>query len=55
MLEHESDYAYPEAIPGFYRTRLAVYGETTISIYQYESALREEAVSGKEGNDESAN
>lgn len=55
VLEHESGYAYPEDIPGFYRTRQAVYGETTISIYQYEAALEEADKSGKEGNDESAN
>lgn len=55
VLEHESDFVYPEDIPGFYRTRQAVYGETTISIYKYEAALQDNAESGKEGKDESAN
>lgn len=55
VLEHESGYEYPENIPGFSRTRQSVYGETTISIYQYEAALPEAAVSGEEVNDESAN
>lgn len=55
VLEHESGYAYPEDIPGFYRTRQAVYGETAVSIYQYEAARKEAAENGKEGNDESAN
>lgn len=55
VLEHESKYTYPEDIPGFRRTRLSVYGEVTISIYQYEAALPESAASSKEVNDESAN
>lgn len=55
VLEHESGYAYPEEIPGFVRTRQAVYGETTISIYQYESAPLQENGSAREGNDESGN
>ncbi len=55
MLEHESGYEYPENIPGFYRTRQAVYGETTVSIYEFEAAPLQEEESGKEGNDESAN
>jgi 16S rRNA (guanine966-N2)-methyltransferase len=55
VLEHESDYEYPENVPGFRRTRQSVYGETAISIYQYEAALPEVAVSGEEVNDESAN
>lgn len=55
VLEHESSYAYPEHIPGFYRTRQAIYGETAISIYQYEAVSEEAGGSGKEGNDESAN
>lgn len=55
VLEHESGYEYPENIPGFYRTRQAVYGETTVSIYQFEAAALREEESGKEGNDESAN
>lgn len=55
VLEHESAFAYPENIPGFLRTRLSVYGETTIAIYQYEATLQEAAGSGEEVNDESAN
>ncbi|MHA6531912.1 16S rRNA (guanine(966)-N(2))-methyltransferase RsmD [Paenibacillus sp. BAC0078] len=55
VLEHESGYEYPENIPGFYRTRQAVYGETTVSIYEFEAAPLHEEESGKEGNDESAN
>ncbi|MBW4080865.1 16S rRNA (guanine(966)-N(2))-methyltransferase RsmD [Paenibacillus sp. S150] len=54
VLEHESGYEYPEVIPGFHRTRQAVYGETTVCIYKYEASSREEPGSGKEGNDESA-
>ncbi|WP_410515200.1 16S rRNA (guanine(966)-N(2))-methyltransferase RsmD [Paenibacillus sp. BR2-3] len=55
VLEHESGHAYPEDIPGFYRLRQAVYGETTISIYQYEAAGEEEAAIGEEEQDESVN
>lgn len=55
VLEHESDYAYPENIAGFTRLRQAVYGETTISIYQYEAAETAEAGSGEEEHDEPAN
>nr|WP_282579762.1 16S rRNA (guanine(966)-N(2))-methyltransferase RsmD [Paenibacillus odorifer] len=55
VLEHESSYAYPEEIPGFYRLRQAVYGETTISIYQYETNPAEESEAGEEVENESAN
>ncbi|MNO48687.1 Ribosomal RNA small subunit methyltransferase D [compost metagenome] len=55
VLEHESSYEYPEVIPGFQRTRQAVYGETTVSIYKYEASPQGETGSAKEGNDESAN
>lgn len=55
VLEHESSYVYPEVIPGFYRLRQAVYGETTISIYQYEANYSEEGKNGEEVQDESAN
>jgi 16S rRNA (guanine966-N2)-methyltransferase len=55
VLEHESAYAYPEDITGFIRLRQAVYGETTISIYQYEAVRSNEAVTGEEAQDESAN
>lgn len=54
VLEHESGYEYPEDIPGFHRTRQAVYGETTVSIYKYEAASQEVQERSKEGNDESA-
>nr|WP_086074565.1 16S rRNA (guanine(966)-N(2))-methyltransferase RsmD [Paenibacillus camerounensis] len=55
VLEHESGYAYTEEITGFFRTRQAIYGETAISIYQYEAASEEAGLSSEEGNDESAN
>ncbi|WP_376767074.1 16S rRNA (guanine(966)-N(2))-methyltransferase RsmD [Paenibacillus agri] len=55
VLEHESGYDYPEDIKGFYRVRQAVYGETTVSIYQYEAAGPDETGSGGEEQDESAN
>jgi len=55
VLEHESAYAYPEDITGFNRLRQAVYGETAISIYQYEAVRSNEAVIGEEVQDESAN
>lgn len=55
VLEHESGYSYPEDIPGFSRMKQSVYGEVTISIYQYEAALPEVAAGGQEVNDESAN
>jgi len=55
VLEHESSYDYPEHIPGFYRLRQAVYGETTISIYQYEAAGENVAEDGEEDQNESAN
>ena len=55
VLEHESSYAYPEHIPGFYRLRQAVYGETTISIYKYEAAGEDVAENGEEDPNESAN
>ncbi|CQR55553.1 16S rRNA (guanine(966)-N(2))-methyltransferase RsmD [Paenibacillus riograndensis] len=54
VLEHESSYEYPEVIPGFRRTRQAVYGETAVSIYKYEASSQQEAGNAKEGNDESA-
>ncbi|AIQ68704.1 16S rRNA (guanine(966)-N(2))-methyltransferase RsmD [Paenibacillus graminis] len=54
VLEHESSYEYPEVIPGFRRTRQAVYGETAVSIYKYEASPQEETGNAKEGNDESA-
>ncbi|ASA21295.1 16S rRNA (guanine(966)-N(2))-methyltransferase RsmD [Paenibacillus donghaensis] len=55
VLEHESGYDYPAEFPGFSRTRQAIYGETTISIYKYEAAAPEETESGGEAQDESAN
>lgn len=55
VLEHESSYAYPEDIPGFHRLRQAVYGETTISIYQYEANPSVESETGEEVENESAN
>lgn len=55
VLEHESSYAYPEDIPGFYRLKQSVYGETTISIYQYEADSVEEGETGEEVENESAN
>lgn len=55
VLEHESNYAYPEEIPGFYRLRQAVYGETTISIYQYEANPSVDVETGEEVENESAN
>lgn len=55
VLEHESSYAYPEDIPGFYRLKQSVYGETTISIYQYEADSAEEGETGEEVENESAN
>lgn len=55
VLEHESSYSYPEDIPGFYRLRLAEYGEVAISIYQYEANPSEEGETGEEVEDESAN
>lgn len=55
VLEHESGYAYPEDIAGFSRMKQSVYGEVTISIYQYEAAVPDVPVSGQEVNDESAN
>ncbi|WP_313641553.1 16S rRNA (guanine(966)-N(2))-methyltransferase RsmD [Paenibacillus sp. FSL K6-0276] len=55
VLEHESSYAYPEIIPGFYRLRQAAYGETTISIYQYEANPSVEGETGEEVENESAN
>ncbi|AIQ35548.1 MULTISPECIES: 16S rRNA (guanine(966)-N(2))-methyltransferase RsmD [Paenibacillus] len=55
VLEHESNYAYPEDIPGFYRLRQAVYGETTISIYQYEANPSVDGETGEEVENESAN
>ncbi|WP_238655155.1 16S rRNA (guanine(966)-N(2))-methyltransferase RsmD [Paenibacillus piscarius] len=55
VMEHESGYAYPEDIPGFSRMKQSVYGEVTISIYQYEAALPEVDAGGQEVNDESAN
>ncbi|KWX82318.1 DNA methyltransferase [Paenibacillus riograndensis] len=54
VLEHESSYEYPEVIPGFRRTRQAVYGETAVSIYKYEASSQEGTGNAKEGNDESA-
>ncbi|WP_310550037.1 16S rRNA (guanine(966)-N(2))-methyltransferase RsmD [Paenibacillus glufosinatiresistens] len=35
VLEHESDYEYPETLPGFERIRHSKYGETAISLYRY--------------------
>lgn len=55
VLEHESSYAYSEDIPGFYRLRQAVYGETTISIYQYEANPSVDSETGEEVENESAN
>jgi len=54
VLEHESGYDYPEDIPGFYRQRQAVYGETAISIYRYEPEEREPARE-EEAHDECEN
>lgn len=52
VLEHESGYDYPEDIPGFSQLRKAVYGETAVAIYKYET---EQAGDGGEDNDEPAN
>lgn len=38
VVEHESDCRYPEVMDGFVRSRLALYGETAVSIYHYEGA-----------------
>lgn len=35
VIEHESDHRYPERFGGFEQRRVAVYGETTLSIYDY--------------------
>ncbi|OPA77849.1 16S rRNA (guanine(966)-N(2))-methyltransferase RsmD [Paenibacillus selenitireducens] len=36
MVEHDADHTYPEQVGPFRSTRVAHYGETTISIYRYE-------------------
>jgi 16S rRNA (guanine966-N2)-methyltransferase len=48
VVEHEADYRYPEAVGHMTRRRLALYGETAVSIYHYIQAA--EAV--EEENDE---
>ena len=45
VLEFESSHVYPEAIPGFYRLKNALYGETAVSVYRFEPEA-EEASSG---------
>ncbi|SET16194.1 16S rRNA (guanine(966)-N(2))-methyltransferase RsmD [Paenibacillus sp. NFR01] len=52
VLEHESGYGYPEDIPGFSQLRKAVYGETAVAIYKYDTKQAED---GGEDNDEPAN
>ncbi|WP_068786101.1 16S rRNA (guanine(966)-N(2))-methyltransferase RsmD [Paenibacillus phocaensis] len=37
VLEYESSYVYPEQFGAFLQTRKAEYGETTVSIYTYDS------------------
>ncbi|MNI96239.1 16S rRNA m(2)G966-methyltransferase [compost metagenome] len=35
MVEHASDYQYPESFGSFSCRRLALYGETAVAIYDY--------------------
>lgn len=48
VLEYESSYTYPEEISGFFHLRTAKYGETTVSIYEYEQFESESEKSGEE-------
>jgi len=41
VLEYESSYEYPETVGSFALRRKAVYGETAVSIYHWESQSRE--------------
>ena len=36
MVEHDASHAYPEVVGNFKQTRVANYGETTVTIYRYE-------------------
>ncbi|WP_208920186.1 16S rRNA (guanine(966)-N(2))-methyltransferase RsmD [Paenibacillus uliginis] len=48
VLEYESSYSYTEGINGFCHLRTAKYGETTVSIYEYEQLESESEKSGEE-------
>lgn len=52
VLEHESGFSYPESFPGFQRQRLAVYGETALSIYQYFAGDEDQRPDGEGGQNE---
>ncbi|MNW28899.1 Ribosomal RNA small subunit methyltransferase D [compost metagenome] len=49
VLEYETGYEYPEHFGGFNLQRKAVYGETTVSVYDY--ILHEESVKEDTDND----
>ena len=36
VVEHEAGHLYPEQVPGFRQLRHALYGETAVTIYEYE-------------------
>ncbi|MCQ4087142.1 16S rRNA (guanine(966)-N(2))-methyltransferase RsmD [Saccharibacillus sp. JS10] len=42
VLEYESSYEYPETFGGFVLRRKAVYGETAVSIYDWEPPAKED-------------
>lgn len=52
VLEHESGFSYPESFPDFHRQRLAVYGETALSIYQYSAGGEAQRPDGEGGQNE---
>lgn len=48
VLEYESSYSYPEEISGFDHLRTAKYGETAVSIYEYNPAEEKSDEPGEE-------
>jgi 16S rRNA (guanine966-N2)-methyltransferase len=50
VVEHEAGFRYPETVGGLRLRRLAKYGETSVSIYQYHQA----AAAAEEDTDEGA-
>ncbi|WP_054956437.1 16S rRNA (guanine(966)-N(2))-methyltransferase RsmD [Paenibacillus dakarensis] len=49
VLEYESSYSYPEEVSGFRHLRTAKYGETAVSIYEYNRTEEPADEPGKEG------
>lgn len=51
MVEHDSDHAYPDELPGFRCGKKAVYGEIAVTIYHYDARKARELKVESEANE----